>query len=189
MGPIKLKDTETYEHSIRVAYIGGLVGKFMHLDYKALIYAGLLHDTGKALVPLSTLQKTSGWTPKDAEIIRDHVMRSYELARDKFNFSAEVLLWHHMFQPNSYPNAFPEPLSNYSQGTRVMIPFFGRALALCDSYDAAHRANDKHEGEVTGHMIKERMFDHNPDQKVLLEELYKAQIFTTQIFTEEPVTV
>ncbi len=188
MGPIRVKDPQTYEHMIRVAWLGGQVAEIQHIEQKVLIYAGLLHDIGKALVPLSTLQKTAGWTEKDSEIMRDHVMDGYRMARDKFNFSAEVILWHHMFQPNSYPRVFPEPLADYSQGTRLMIGYFGRMLALCDCFDAAHRANDRNVGlQFTGEMVKERMLRENPDQVVLIEELYAANVFSTKIYEPEAV--
>jgi putative nucleotidyltransferase with HDIG domain len=171
-----------------VAWLGKLAAKVMHVEPKVMIYAGLLHDIGKALTPLSTLQKTVGWTHKDSAIMVSHVMDGYRLARDKFNFSAEVILWHHMFQPNSYPRVFPKPLKEYSAGTKVIIPYCGRGLALCDSYDASHRVNER-SGEITGESIKQKMFEHNPDQRILLEELYAADVFTTEIFAEEPEAV
>ena len=56
--PLKIKDRTTYEHSIRVGLLARRIARFMHLDEKALLYAGLLHDISKAQTRLETLQKT-----------------------------------------------------------------------------------------------------------------------------------
>lgn len=37
-------DTSTYEHCMHVAYLNYKIGKKLHLDYKALARAGMLHD-------------------------------------------------------------------------------------------------------------------------------------------------
>lgn len=180
--PLKVKDRATYEHSLRVGLLASFLCKFMHLDPKAGLYSGLLHDVGKAQTKLSTLQKTEGWTPADTEEIKGHCLDGYRFLRDKFDFTAEIILWHHRFQPNKYPETIPEPLHNYCEGTRVMIPFFGRVLSLCDVFDAFHRINSQSAGvPLTGERIKELMLERNPDQRILIEEAYMAGIFTTNI--------
>ena len=37
-------DTSTYEHCMHVAFLNYKIGKKLHLDYKALARAGMLHD-------------------------------------------------------------------------------------------------------------------------------------------------
>ena len=185
---VDLKDPATSRHGIRVALLCRAIARFMHLDQKAAFYSGALHDVGKAQTDPKTLTKTSGWTQADTEEIRSHVMDGYRLIRGQFEFSAEVILWHHRFQPNSYPAELPGPLHEYSQGTKVMIPLFGRILALADQFDATHRINDKFTAgpSAVGEWVKEQMFKHNPDQRVLIQELYDADIFTTRVFVPEP---
>jgi hypothetical protein len=115
-----------------------------------------------------------------------HVMDGYRLIRGQFDFSAEVILWHHRFQHNGYPADMPALLHEYSQGTRVMIQFYGRLLALADGFDAFHRVNEKYtpvDGPV-GEWIREKMLEHNPDQRVLVQELYDASVFTTYTYSE-----
>lgn len=180
LAPLKVKDEETYAHTIRVGLLTLDIARLMHIDQRAMFYAGVLHDIGKALTPLPTLQKTSGWTDADTTAIRDHVMDGYRLIRDKFDFSAEVILWHHKFQRAGYPTELPPPLHDYSLGTRVMIPFYGRLLSLADTFDALHRVNDKH-GPLTGEQIKAKMFEFNPDQETLVDELFGNDVFTTII--------
>ena len=186
---LRLKDQETFEHSLRVCLLGSAMAKLMHLDAKILFYAGALHDIGKAQTNPETLKKTSGWTPADTTEIMNHVMDGYRLLRGQFDFSAEVILWHHRFQPNSYPTIDPTPLHKYSVGTQVMIPLFGRLLALADQFDASHRLNDRFTGppESVGDWVKQKMFEGNPDQKSLIGAFYDADIFTTKVFLEEPV--
>ncbi len=174
-----------YDHTLRVTFLCVAVARFVHLNEKTLFYAGLLHDIGKAQVPIDTLGKTSGWTPKDTKRIRPHVMDGYRSIRGKFDFSAEVLLWHHRFQLNGYPVVLPKHLHKYCLGTRMMIQMHGRMLSLCDQFDAFHRVNDRSGAVVipTGEEIKELMLRTNPDQRDLIRDLYKAGIFTT--YTEQ----
>jgi putative nucleotidyltransferase with HDIG domain len=178
LAPLQVKDRETYRHTIRVGLLTLGIAHLMHIDQHAMFYAGVLHDVGKVQTPLSTLQKTSGWTDADTLAIRDHVMDGYRLIRDKFDFSAEVILWHHKFQRAGYPDVLPPPLHEYSLATQVMIPFYGRLLSLADTFDALHRVNEKH-GPLTGDQIKIKMFEFNPDQKKLLGELFDNGVFTT----------
>lgn len=179
--PLRIKHFPTFEHSLRAGLVIRSMAKAMRLSEKAALYPGLLHDVGKAQVELSTLSKTSGWTNKDTQRMHPHVMLGYRLIRDRFDFSAEVILWHHRFQSGGYPGGHVPFLHDYSLGTKVMIPFYGRLLALADSYDALHRVND-HSGEVkglTGEEIKQQMLRNNQDQKQLIEALYEAKVFTT----------
>ncbi len=158
------------------------IGKYIHLDPKALLYAGLLHDIGKAQTRLAVLQKTEGWTEADTAEIMEHVVDGYRLIRDQFDFSAEIILWHHRFQPKGYPIQMPAALHVYSQGTQIMIPMYGRMLSLADTFDALHRVNDKHgNSPITGEEIKSKMLAFHPGQRILVEDLFKDGIFTTMI--------
>ncbi len=179
LAPLGVKDQATLEHSIRVGLLARGIARCMHLDQKAMLYAGLLHDVGKAQTPLSTLQKTEGWNSADQELIMQHVMDGYRLIRDKFDFSAAIILWHHRFQKAGYPQEFPSALHEYCEGTKVMIPWFGRMLALADCFDAIHRVNDKFDStqEFTRELVREKMLQYNSDQKVLISELYEAKVF------------
>ena len=181
--PLRIKDCATYEHSIRVGLLAQKIGRYIHLDQKALLYAGLLHDIGKAQTRLATLQKTEGWTEADTAEMMSHVMDGYRLIRDKFDFSAEIVLWHHRFQPRGYPAQMPAALHEYCEGTKIMIPMYGRMLSLADTFDALHRVNDKHGvSSLDGNQIKEKMLSFHPDQRILVADLFKDGIFTTSIF-------
>jgi len=167
-----------YEHSLRVGLLCQKIARHMRLDEKALLLAGLLHDVGKAQTNPATLGKTEGWSENDYDEIKPHVLDSYRMLRGRLDFTAEIILWHHRFQKNKYPNTIPPPLHEYSEGTRTLIPFYGRLLSLADCYDAFHRVNDKTEGRRLGEdEIREKMIMLNPDQKHLIQELYAADVF------------
>ena len=167
------------EHSKRVGLKAGEIAEFTDLDKKALLYAGLTHDLGKCQVPLSTLGKTSGWTEKDSEAIKTHVLDGYRMLMGRFDFTADTMVLHHTFQINGYPGEIPPPLHPYSEETQLLIVEHGRILALADVYDALHRENDKF-GEkrvLTDKEIREQMFIFNPDREKLVEDLYEVGIF------------
>jgi putative nucleotidyltransferase with HDIG domain len=182
LAPMKIKDMPTYEHSIRVSLLARKIADFIHLDGRALLYAGLLHDVGKVQTRLETLQKTEGWTKEDTTEVMKHVMDGYKMIRGCFDFSADIILWHHKFQLLGYPRRLPKLLHEYKQGTKILIPFYGRMLSLADVFDAMHRVNDKHGSTpLTGEQIKEKMLALNTDQKILVRDLFEAGIFTTAI--------
>lgn len=186
---LKQKSEQTYAHSLRVGLLARRIARFMHLDEKALFFAGIFHDLGKIEIPLTVLHKVIDWTEKDATIMEDHVLASYRILRDKFNFSGDIILWHHRFQPNPYPAELPLTLQEYSSGTRVLIQEYGRILAIADFYDALHRKNNKvEEGRVlTGEEIRQKMLESNFDRKDLIEELYNVGILDRGvIITDTP---
>ena len=178
LAPLQARDPATYQHGLRVGELGREIAPFLGLSPKIAFLAGLFHDLGKLGVPLETLQKTGNWTEADAEIVKDHVLHGYELLRNNFDFTAEIILLHHSFQENNYPKTLPPYLHGYSEESRALIVEYARLLALADVYDALHRVNGKFgrrtplaAAEVRAEL--ERAF---PDQNDLIMALYTAQI-------------
>jgi hypothetical protein len=170
-----------YLHSLRVGLTARAIGHTTHQDERALLLAGVLHDIGKAQVPVAILGKVNEWSRADQRIIQRHVMDGYRLLRGRFDFSAEIMLWHHRFQANGYPKVLPAPLHKYSHSTKAQIVEYGRLLALADVYDALHRPNNKFEtgAPLTGLEIREKMLAFNPDRIPLVEMLYDTGVFAT----------
>jgi putative nucleotidyltransferase with HDIG domain len=184
--PLKEKDEvhhAQYEHCLRTGLLAKNIASYMHLDEKALLYAGLFHDLGKQEIQTELLGKTREWTPEDAQEIQKHVMSGYNLLKGKFDFSAEIILWHHKFQARGYPQEMPPLLHDYSNGSKVLITEYGRILALADVYDALHRELHREKDKLgeksrpTDSEIEKEMIKLNPDRKQLVEDLYKAEIF------------
>ncbi|MDO8583561.1 MAG: HD domain-containing protein [bacterium] len=184
LAPLKAKDILTYEHSIRVGLLTWQIPRYMHLAVHPGFYSGTLHDVGKAMTDLKTLRNTGAWSAKDYKEIRHHVLDGFKLLRGKFDFTADIIVCHHLFQSNGYPKRPPPFLHDYSFGTQVSILFHARLLALADCYDALHRVNAKwdEKDELTGKGIKEKMISLNEDQAQLVKNLYTGRVFTTRLF-------
>lgn len=181
LAPLRDKDAITnlhYLHSLRVGLLARQIGKFTYHEEKPLLFAGALHDLGKCQTPLEVLGRTGSWTDKDQEEIEKHVMDGYRLLRGHFDITAEIIIWHHRFQDNGYPENLPAFLHRYRETTKLLIREYGRIVALADVYDAFHRSNSKFgDGKpLTGEDIKEKMFKFNPDRKRLVTALYAAGI-------------
>ncbi|MFH1916670.1 MAG: HD domain-containing protein [Nanoarchaeota archaeon] len=177
---LREKDEATYTHSVRVGLLGRDIAAFMHLDQKALLYAGLLHDIGKALIDPAILKKTSGFNEGDMAAMRTHPELSYKLLRGVFDYSAEIALRHHQFQEKGYPKHIPRSRVFSTLSSTAMINFYARLLSLADFYDAASTRKNNKFGEpkqLTEEEVKEILLAAHPDQKALIGELYTAGIF------------
>jgi len=104
-------------------------------------------------------------------------MNGYRMIKDRFDFTAEIVLLHHYFQALGYPTKLPPFLHKYSEGAKVMIKLCGYLLALADVYDALHRDNGRTGSPLSGEAIKIKMFEHFADQHKLIEDLYDAGVF------------
>jgi HD-GYP domain-containing protein (c-di-GMP phosphodiesterase class II) len=182
LAPLRDKSSVTqfhYCHSLRVGLLAMQIGRFIHHEEKPLFFGGALHDLGKCQTPLEILGKTETWSDADQKAMQAHVMDGYRLLRGRFDVTAEIMLWHHRFQENGYPEELPPLLHPYRETTQLLIREYGRLVALADVYDALHRVDGKF-GEkraLTGMEIREKMFEFNPDRMRLVDALYKADIF------------
>ena len=84
----------TYRHSLAVAGIAGAFVRrlgFARQDAERLILAALLHDVGKAEVPVDILEKTSELTPVELEILRRHPVRGREMVEAQGGIDIDIL--------------------------------------------------------------------------------------------------
>lgn len=184
LAPLRDKDPATnfhFLHSLRVGLLARKIGEFVHHEGKPLFVAGVLHDLGKCQVALEVLGKTENWTEADTQAIKRHVTDGYRMLRGRFDFSAEIILWHHRFQENGYPKRLPPLLHDYKEASKLLIVEYGRIIALADVYDALHRMNDKFgkTKKLSGEEIREKMLEFNPDRIKLILALYEAGILIT----------
>ncbi len=102
---------ETYRHCLFVT--GFAVSFAQHLgmredDQRRLARAALLHDVGKAFIPLAILDKPGELTQEEAAEVREHPRRGYEALAAQGGFPPEMLdvvLHHHEFLDGTgYPN-------------------------------------------------------------------------------------
>ncbi len=179
LGLLKTKHNETYKHSIRVGLLSRDIARYLKLDQKALFYAGLLHDIGKALVPLDLLNKSESFTAEDREIMKTHPVDSYRLLKGVHEFSAEIVLRHHRHQDGGYPEEIPPQRAFFSEEIRNRIELCSELLSLADFYDAiTSRDNDVFgDGKISPEEAKKRILEAKPNQRDLIENLYGEGIF------------
>src|SRR5712691_8479470 len=102
---------ETYRHCLFVT--GFAVAYAQHLgmredDQRRLARAALLHDVGKAFIPIAILDKPGPLTLDEMEEMRQHPRRGYDALASQGGFPPEMLdvvLHHHEFLDGTgYPN-------------------------------------------------------------------------------------
>jgi HD-GYP domain-containing protein (c-di-GMP phosphodiesterase class II) len=130
---LKNKDDYTYMHSVAVCALMVGLGQNLGLDEAACReagLAGLLHDLGKAGIPLEILNKPGKLSDEEFAAVRNHPRHGYELLRDGGNVSAavsDVCLHHHEKMDGS---GYPDRLAGHA------ITLLARMGAVCDVYDA-----------------------------------------------------
>jgi putative nucleotidyltransferase with HDIG domain len=103
--------TGSYRHCLFVT--GFAVAFAQHLgmrddDQRRLVRAALLHDVGKAFVPVAILDKPGSLTDEEMAVIRQHPRRGYDTLAAQGGFPPEMLdvvLHHHeLLDGTGYPN-------------------------------------------------------------------------------------
>lgn len=89
----------TFNHSLNVAILAGILGKWCNyqgVELKNLILTGLLHDIGKLFVPLSILNKPNRLSNKEFTIIKNHPQESYQLIKNaQISENVKLGIWQH----------------------------------------------------------------------------------------------
>lgn len=130
---LKLKDDYTYMHSVAVCTLMVALGRTLGMDEVACKesgLAGLLHDIGKAFVPIPILHKPEGLSPAEYDIVRRHPLLGYNHLIKNSNipeYATDVCLHHHEKINGS---GYPDGLSGAG------ISLLARMAAICDVYDA-----------------------------------------------------
>jgi len=127
------QDDYTFHHSVNVAVICGVLGRW--LGYKGnelneLILAGLLHDIGKTKIPLEILNKPGKLSVDEMNIMKLHTIYGYKLITTLPSISRKVhfgVLQHHeRLDGSGYP----------LRVTADKIHPYARVVAVADLYDA-----------------------------------------------------
>ena len=129
---IEWKDAYTLGHVRRVATFALMMGKELGLstlELRSLALGAQMHDVGKIGVPDRILTKPAALTTEEAEVIREHVTRGYEIATSVLALSSvtDAIRFHHERYDGS---GYPIGLEGES------IPLHARIVAVADAFDA-----------------------------------------------------
>ena len=130
---LKTSDDYTYMHSVAVCGLMVAVSHKLGLseaDTREAGLAGLVHDLGKALMPLGILNKPGALTDVEHAVMRGHPRAGYELLMESRGVGAgamDVCLHHHeKVNGTGYPSGL--------KGDGISL--LARIGAVCDVYDA-----------------------------------------------------
>lgn len=130
---LKTQDDYTYLHSVAVCALMITLGRELGLSAQAcreVGLAGLMHDLGKAAMPLDVLNKPGKLTDDEYTLMKTHPLRGHELlveGRGAPESALDVCLNHHeRMDGKGYPSGLPPE----------RISQFARMGAVCDVYDA-----------------------------------------------------
>jgi HD-GYP domain-containing protein (c-di-GMP phosphodiesterase class II) len=130
---VRAHHSQTYQHCLLVT--GAIAGFGQHLgfsrtDCQRLSIAGMLHDIGKARIPIAVLEKPGPLTREEREVMKNHPEYGYAALVGNDNISPEMLdmvVHHHEYLDGS---GYPHGLKG-SQISDVV-----RIMTICDVFGA-----------------------------------------------------
>jgi cyclic di-GMP phosphodiesterase len=130
---LKTKDDYTYMHSVAVCAMMVALAKQLNLsesETRQAGLAGLMHDIGKAGIPLEVLNKPGALTDDEFNLVKLHPQRGHDMLREAGVDDETVLdvcLHHHeKIDGSGYPGKLKDE----------QISLFAKMGAVCDVYDA-----------------------------------------------------
>ena len=130
---IKTHDTYTYMHSVAVCALMIALARRLKLDeaqVRDAAIGGLMHDLGKAMMPLEVLNKPGKLTDEEFAIMKSHPKAGWNLLKEGGEASQatlDIALHHHeKYDGNGYPKRL--------KGDEISL--LSRMGAVCDVYDA-----------------------------------------------------
>ncbi len=130
---LKSRDDYSYMHSVAVCALMVALARQIGMDEEAARQAGLaglMHDIGKAVMPLEVLNKPGQLTEAEFSVIRGHPERGHALLLEGLGATPQMLdvvLHHHeRMDGKGYPRRLPAE----------RISQLARMGAICDVYDA-----------------------------------------------------
>jgi putative nucleotidyltransferase with HDIG domain len=126
-------DNYTFQHSVNVAIITAIISKWMGYEgeeHKDYVLAGLLHDVGKAVIPLEILNKPGPLTNSEMEVMKRHTTFGIDMLRNAKVLADCVLAGVEQHHERLDGSGYPRGLT----GDAIMA--CPRIIAIADMYDA-----------------------------------------------------
>lgn len=130
---VKKHHSRTFRHSLLVTGVSVGFGQLLgvgHVDLRRLALGSLLHDVGKAEIPVSILEKPGALTPDETEAMRHHPELGRTILERKGGFSREMIdvVGHHheLLDGSGYPDGL----------AGNQISDIVRAVTICDIFSA-----------------------------------------------------
>ncbi|WP_298403911.1 HD-GYP domain-containing protein [Janthinobacterium sp.] len=148
---IKNKDDYTFLHSVSVCALLVAFCRSRGVDGATTHQAGLgglLHDTGKALVPDSVLNKPGPLTPEEFALIKRHPRDGYDILCRSPELGAiplDIALHHHERRDGS---GYPDHLAGDA------ISELAQMAAIVDVYDALTSDRSYHKGVAAAEALR-----------------------------------
>ncbi|MBN2458913.1 HD domain-containing protein [Candidatus Woesearchaeota archaeon] len=175
-------------HLLRVGLLNSRASKALGRPQELAFTSGLLHDFGKTSIKDKTVYNANDFNDEHREEMKSHVESGFNMIHSAFPEEASVILWHHHFQKNPYPEverikeligSLPFPrffISKYMAARRFMRE--GLQLALVDFYDSlVTRNNKKYDGAVKPADSYDFLVSEYPGYMRLINRLYKGKVF------------
>ena len=130
---IKAADEYLYNHSLNVAVVANLIGKWLGLEQKdldILILSGLVHDIGKLRVNPAVLNKPGKLTDEEFSEMKKHPEYSYQMLMEmgyKDNDILKAVTFHHEKEDGK---GYPLKIT----GDKITV--HAKILAIADIFDA-----------------------------------------------------
>jgi putative nucleotidyltransferase with HDIG domain len=164
---VRRHHSQTYQHCLLVTGVAAAFGQhlgFSRADRHRLSFAGLVHDIGKACVPIAILEKPMSLTAEEMALLRKHpefgieaLKSTPELSRDMLDIVAN----HHEYLDGS---GYPHGLSGNE------ISDFVRIATICDVFGALLERRTYKEA-IRGDVAYQMLLDMGPKlDKALVRE-------------------
>lgn len=133
LGLLKNADEYTAEHSLNVAIFSITLGRAEGLapnELETLGLCGLLHDMGKARIPIDVLNKEGALSDSEYLLLKKHTTYGYQMLNDMHDIPSIVAEVAHTHHERLNGKGYPQQLS------ADKISYFSRIVAIADAYDA-----------------------------------------------------
>jgi len=148
---IRDKDTYLMEHSVNVAVLMSILGKYLKLERSYLhhcVTGALLHDIGKILIPDTILHKPGKLTNEEFAIMKRHALYSQKILEKNRGFPQAAINVAGQHHERLDGKGYPAGLA----GDEVSQE--GRMASVVDVYDAITADRVYHQGMTPSTALK-----------------------------------